>query len=241
MCPIIADGLHLITFIPAIILFSAALDSVDTYEKEFTDVFQEIADSPTQFRIGLASTMVASFLSVLLGGALYLTLSPHHRALALFGALGFLFTGALWAVSGISGIALDRMAGEFNDVFNAAQKASITSSAQPLGFMFESALFIGMLIPLPLSVVAFGALFVRAGVVPSWLGWSGIVSCLAMASMVLSSVADVFWATGMIGTMLTLLWFAVTGGWLLIWGPRDVAGPSVSPRHEPATALQPAV
>ena len=76
MCPIIADGLHLITFIPAIILFSAALDSVDTYEKEFTDVFQEIADSPTQFRIGLASTMVASFLSVLLGGALYLTLSP---------------------------------------------------------------------------------------------------------------------------------------------------------------------
>ena len=30
-------GLALMAFIPAIILFSAAIDSIDTYEKEFSD------------------------------------------------------------------------------------------------------------------------------------------------------------------------------------------------------------
>ena len=231
-------GVLLIALIPAIILSIFVVNAVDTYDTEFRAVFEEIADGPTQLRIGVGATMVASFLSLALAGALYLTLSPHHKALALFGALGLLFTSVLWIVSGISGIALDRMAGGFNNVFSTAQKASVTSGAQPLGFMVESALFIGLIITLPLASIAFGTLFVRTRVVPSWLGWAGIVSCLIMSSMILSSVAGVFWATGMIGTMLTLLWFAITGGGLLIWGTKKAAHqpPLSTPVPEPQLA-----
>ena len=232
-------GVLLIVFIPVIIFSITVVDAVDTYDTEFREVFNKIADSPTQLRIGLASTMAASMLSVLLAGALYLSLSSHHRALAVFGALGFLFAGVLWVVSGISGIALDRMAVEFNDVFNASEKASITSSAQPLAFMNESALFLALFLPFPLALIAFSSLFVRTGVAPRWLGWAGIVSSLTMATMSLSSAAGVFWVVGMIGLMLALLWLALTGVWLIIWGTRDVAGPSSPSQRAPE--LQPAL
>ena len=88
-------GVLLIAFIPAIILSIFVVNAVDTYDTEFREVFKGIADSPTQLRIGLAATMVASVLSVLPAGALYLSLSAHHRALAVFGTLGLLFTGVL--------------------------------------------------------------------------------------------------------------------------------------------------
>ena len=73
-------GVLLIAFIPAIILSTFTIDSVDTYDREFHEAFQEIADGPTHFRIGLASTMVVGLLAAY----------PHrpssaHRKLPLIG------------------------------------------------------------------------------------------------------------------------------------------------------------
>ena len=237
-------GVLLIAFIPAIILSTFTIDSVDTYDREFHEAFQEIADGPTHFRIGLASTMVVGLLSLVLAGALYLTLSPHHKALALFGALGFLGTGGLWAVAGVSGIALDQMAEEFDKAIVVAQATQATRTAdgaRPLAFIIEAAFFPALVIMLPVTLIAFGTLFVRTGAVPRWQGWLVVASSLIMAASVpLSSLIDFFWLVAMIAAMVTLLWFAFTGGWLLIWGTRDAAQ-QPSPSSAPVGELQPAL
>ena len=169
-----------------------------------------------------------------------MTLSPRHRALALFGALGFLATSVLLTVSGISGIALDRMAGELDEVFNVSQATRLTDSAQPLAFVSEAAFFLALIITLPLSLIAFGFLIAHTGAVPRWLGWFVVaVSAIMTASFLLTSLADDFWLVGLIAAMGVLGWFALAGVWMLFRGTRDVA---VSPSsREPAGQPQPAL
>lgn len=233
-------GVLLIAFIPAFLLSTLVINSVDTYEREFREVFEDIAHDPTQLRVGVAFTMAASLLSVVVGGALFLTLSPHHRALALFGALGFHGPSVLLMVAGVSGMAMDQMAGEFNKALSVSAATGVTDSARPLAFMIESALFPALIVTLPLGLIAFGALIVRTGAAPLWLGWLVVtVSPVMTASFLLSSLVDVFWFVGMISAMALLFWFALTGGWMLIRGARDVAAPSSS--REPAGHPQPAL
>ena len=59
-------GVLLIAFIPALILSTFVIDSVDTYERDFREAFAGIADDPAQLRIGVAFTMAASLLSLVL-------------------------------------------------------------------------------------------------------------------------------------------------------------------------------
>ena len=233
-------GLLLIALIPALILSTSVIDSLDTYERDFREAFEGIADDPVQIRIGVAFTIAASLLSVALAGALYLRLSPHHKALALFGALGFLVTGVLLMLAGIWGIALDRMAGEFDKAHDLSRATSLTDSAQPLAFMIESAIFPALLVTLPLSLIVFGSLIARAGGAPRWLGWMGVTfSSIMTLSVLLAWLIDAFWFIGMIAGIGVLGWFAITGVWMLLWGTRDVAvsSPSRVPVRQPEPAL----
>ena len=158
-------GILLIALIPAFILSTFAVSEVDTYEKSFRLAFTEIADDRTALMMGTGFLLVASLVWVALAALLYLVFRPHEPALALLGTFGFLAAGFAFMVGGFVGAGLIDLAGDYGKA-GPTEAGAIVTSARPLAVILESALYIGAIIGLALSVLVFGPYRVEEGPAP---------------------------------------------------------------------------
>lgn len=215
----VAGGLLLAFLVAFVVAFTAGPD-LDTRQEEFSETLQEIADDEALWLKTGAFLMVASLVAIGLAGALYQAFRPHERALALFGALGFVAFSLALMMSFIGGTALNEMAQEFASA-SGVQASVVVTSARPVALITEFALVTGFAAFLPVSLLVFGALITRIGVVPRLLGWLAVASGVLIPFFWLSSLIDNIWFVGFIGSLGGLLWFLITGFWMLLKGTRE--------------------
>ena len=221
-----ACGVLLLGVLASLIVFAVTGNKFDTYEESFSESLQEIVDNEALHVTSTVFSGVASVLLILLAGAMYLAFRPYERAMVLVGTLGFLAIGFIMLVATMAGIASAEMANEFEKA-SGGTATMIATSARPLDLIKEAA-FIGPVVFLPLSLLAFGSVIVWSRTVPRWLGWLALASGVVMLGFWVN-----LWIVGIFGLMAAGLWFVLMGGWMLARGTGEEAA-AVEPRLEVA-------
>jgi hypothetical protein len=81
------------------------------------------------------------------------------------------------------------------------------------------------------SLVTFGLVILRSAMLPRWLGGLATLSGLSVVlGVALLPLHEVFYGLAALGVLVGLLWFLITGVWLLLRGtgeaPRAHLGPA---------------
>jgi hypothetical protein len=165
--------------------------------------------------LGFLSIDILYNLGILALGALfYLILCSFHRALALFGGLGFVTTGALWLMLDRPAFAVYQLALEYSATSDTAASAIVDKAALlALWGAYSQAI---PAILLALGLFCFGVVIIRSAAVNRLIGWLAIVAgILFVASAPFtfqeSMVSDIAYYA-------TELWILVMGLWLVIRG-----------------------
>lgn len=208
------NGGLLIAYMAAVIVSVASRVASNADQEPFRASLQFIVANQGLYLTSLAFNLASNFLLIALAGGLYLTFRPHQRYLALLGALMFLSAGLIWMVSNTSGLALAQLARE-----------SATASSPPADMFLTSARAAELMREFAgktaftlaaLGLLAFGGLIAWSRAAPRWLGWLAVVASVLIALIWYDAAA----ALHRIGGTGYLLWFLLTGGWLLLKGSR---------------------
>lgn len=183
--------------------------------KEFSDIASNIKNAETLYRIGLSIELVASGLTILLGGAFYALLKSVRPNLALFAVLWRTAEAIFGGIAVVmSFVALKNYLGE-TSVLNVADKvvlAEILSSAK-MAMFYTSIIFFSV------GSSLFFLLLYQSKYIPTWMSIFGI-----FASVLAGCLAFITLINPTLGQILVYAWapiFAIeviTGAWLLIRG-----------------------
>jgi hypothetical protein len=182
------------------------------------DGLQEIGANPGLY-LGFLSVDVLYNLGIFaLGALLYLIFSSFSRSLALFGALGFIVTGAIWLILDMQGFAHYRLALDYTAAAGAAasgivERAAVLSLWGNYSRVVTDAL-------MAIGLLSFGILIIRSGAVPRLLGWlAGLAGILLLAALGSAlTEQSVIWS---IAYYVVEFWALVIGLWLVIRGVKN--------------------
>ena len=177
---------------------------------------QKINKSPTKFKISVVLILIEHFSIIALAVTLLISFSSYNIIL-----------GIVWCISRI-GEALIQIYDKKNywRLLNLAKEYSITSDTEKnalidLGrsiFKTKFSRFSAAQILFSIGTLAYSILFVTYGVVPTLIGWFGIVaSILYGLGNGIFRIKPNFKVLWNIGGLLILLFELVLGGWLLFF------------------------
>lgn len=150
--------------------------------------------------------------------ALYLTFSPHQRALALFGAMGFAAHGLFVVLACALLLAHFKLAQELAAT-GGAEADSLVAAARALELAMDRTRTSAFVL-LDLGLVPLGALIAWSGAVARWVGWLGILGGIVGFLGLLAALFHV--VVGDPASTLVLTAVMSTFGFMLILGVRLV-------------------
>ncbi len=179
---------------------------------------QEINTYPKKFKISVALILIEHLSIISLAVTLFIAFSPYNIIL-----------GIVWAVSRI-GEGLIQIYDKKNywGLLNIAEKYSVTSGPEKDALVdsgrsilkTKSTRFEFAQILFSIGTLAYSILFVTYGVVPTIIGWFGIVASILYGfgnGIIL--IKSNFKVLGYFGGLLILLFELVLGGWLIFFSP----------------------
>jgi hypothetical protein len=193
-------------------------------EPYFQEDFPALARNPEPYFTGLILTVVLAIGLIAGAAALYRTFQPHGPALAAIGAFGLLAAGALLLVTGAAGRALIELAGEWRAT-GGGFGGPVWAAARAVALVYESLAGASFLLMLS-SLAVFGALILRRGALPRWLGGLALLAGLGVVvGLGLAWVVEWFFWAFLGGLVAGLAWFLIAGAWLLARGTAPAARP----------------
>ena len=212
----------LLLLLPVFVIVSIVTKvEIDTDIDEFRGSLQDIANDSGRHLIGVSFALIADLLAVALAGAFYLVFRSHERSLALLAAFGFLAMGLMFAVEEMSGFALYSLAKQFETAVNPAAD-SIVTSALAIALIGEFAHEIAITF-FGLAVLLSGVLIVRSGAVHRLIGWPAGLGGFLMLFHWLRFLQEDRIFIARVGLIGTLIFFLLTGIWLLLRGTQETA------------------
>ena len=177
---------------------------------------QKINKSPTKFKISVVLILIEHFSIIALAVTLFISFSPLNIIL-----------GIVWCISRIGEALIQiydkknywrllNLAKEYSTTIGAEKNALIDSGRSI--FKTKSSRFSVAQILFSIGTLTYSILFVTYGVVPTIIGWFGIVaSILYVFGNVIFHIKSNFKIVWNIGGLLILLFEVVLGGWLLFF------------------------
>lgn len=212
-------GVFLVGFVAAIGVSLAVWPELNTYGAHFDETLATIANEQARWGVTGILYLLGGVLAVVSAGGLYQVFRGHDQLLAVWGALGFAAFGLLVTVAFIGVYVVRELAPEF--VASSGPEAhALRTTAWAFAEIIRWVFYVGAFTFLVVAMLAFGALIIQSAVVPRWLGWLALVLSVVMALYWVVIFISFFWAVGWAGFLGTLLWFLITGGWLLVRGSR---------------------
>ena len=182
---------------------------------DFAQSAHNIAASELLYRLGLAGQFVASWLTILLGGALYALLKPIDPILALFALLFRVAEAVLGSVCAlISLVALRIYTGTAGEFGPAESQALVQLMSRAY-----SACFLITVIFFSVGSIIFFALLFKSRFIPRVLSAFGILASLLVMALGFSNLIVPQYAAVLAqGWMPILIAEVTTGLWLLLVG-----------------------
>jgi len=212
-------GLVLALIVTAIVQISIDPIGADTFKEDPAGILRDIAENQSQVVVSTAFDIASNFIFILIAAAFYLAFRAHDRNLALLGSFGFLAAGLLFLTIDMVVISLYTLSESFTEA-SGAQAQSILNSASAVGLMADPAAAMSLL-GMAIGFLSYGLLVVTTGAVPRWIGWFGIVGGLVAPFGWLYLVESDLFAVGFIGGGIGLLFFLITGVWLVLKGSSE--------------------
>ena len=190
---------------------------------DFQEDFPALARDPDPFFAGLLLSTAMAIGLIAAAAGLYRTFHHHGPALASIGACGLLASGVLLLVTTVTGRALLDLAAEWHAAGVAGD--AVWTAARAVALVYEALAGVSFMLMLG-SLAAFGALTQRSGVLPRRLGGLALLSGLSVVlGLGLARVVEGYFLAFLGGLAAGLIWFLITGVWLLIWGAAMASDP----------------
>jgi hypothetical protein len=199
----------------SILKYSGVIWVSSDIQKAVTDL-QNIAAHKEQFLGFLSVDIIYNFGIFALGALFYLIFSPHNRALALFGGLGFISVGVLWLMMDMSSFAQFQLALDYSSASGAAANAiAVRAADQSLLSEYSNPI---TSIFMAISLFSFAVLIIRSAAVPRLLGWLAVIAGILM----LVSLVNTFEGSMVVQIAYNVseFWILLLGLWLLLRGIR---------------------
>ena len=177
---------------------------------------QEINQSPKKFKISVIFILVEHFSIIFLAVTLFIAFSPYN-----------LILGIIWLISRIGEALIQiydkknywgllNLAKQYSDISN-AEKDTLIDLGRSILKTKTSKFSIAQIL-FSIGTLAYSILFVAYGIVPTIIGWFGIVASLLYGfGNVIFHVRSNFKILWNIGGLLILLFEVILGGWLLFF------------------------
>ena len=209
-------------FLFLFILFTSAVSKVlagaPPDPENVPNALNAVAEGGEKFQISIVVDLLSHFSIIALAGLLYLAFSPYNKSLALVGTLWRVAEGIIIALNEINYIVLLAVAQKFVSATGA--EASVLET---LGRTLIQAEGWGLKIALAflaLGHLLYAILFVSSGVVPSALGWFGILASILAAGGIWLNLINPGWS--MVSFFALIPYEFVLGVWLLLRGGQIV-------------------
>lgn len=238
-------GILMLLLIAAFVLGFIFGQTPDSSRDSIAEDLQDVGDDQAVFVVGQIVTIVFGILVGLLAVALFVLLAGRDRFLALVGAVFFFGLTVLWLASSAVFIPVTTLAEDLEDGgAGGAGEAEIVEIARILVEVGDGLFFLGIYL-LAVGVIAFGLLIARAplsadpaldsravaaSAPPRWMGWVALVGgvCLILSFLGIL-ITDWLFLFLVVGVLLTIIWFASMGIWLLFMADkRSRAGPELA-------------
>ena len=215
-----AAGVLFFLFIATLIVGIATEVDIDTDTDKFVDSLHDIARDRGQYLTGVTFHAVHSLLAVFIGAAIYLVFRSHSQPLALLASYGFLTAGIALLVSDMAGFALDPLTRQFFAPAGGAGTDAVAASARATALLSEFAFEVGVFFA-GLTVLLLGALIASTGAVYRPLGYLASIGGILTSFHWLGLVDDDLIFIARAGLIITLVFFLITGGLLIVRGTRE--------------------
>ncbi len=213
--------LMLVTSILGGVFASAVGTDYNVPADEVGAVLKLVADNQGLHQAEIGFDLASFVILVALSGALYLIFSPHHRLLALLGALGLAAGGIILAIHDIFWFVFPSVAKEFVSA-SGSQADVLLEIGRVIMLTANWGLSVGIAF-MGLGMLAYGVLMIRSKAVLRALGWLGaIAGVLLFTGTWLPRVDVSLYSVWIALSAPVLLWEIGLGLWLLIRGTKQV-------------------
>ena len=213
--------LMLVTSILGGVFASAVGTDYNVPADEVGAVLELVADNQGLHQTEIGFDLASFVILVALSGALYLVFSPHHRLLALLGALGLAAGGIILAIHDIFWFVFPSVAKDFVSA-SGSQADVLLEIGRVIMLTANWGLSVGIAF-MGLGMLAYGVLIIRSKAVLRALGWLGaIAGVLLFTGTWLPRVDVSLYSVWIALSAPVLLWEIGLGLWLLIRGTKQV-------------------
>jgi hypothetical protein len=150
---------------------------------------------------------------------LFIAFSPFNRQLALIGSVSRLGEALAMIYGEVTVMRLIDLAKEYTLVDS--NKESLRLIGDQILRTKNTGVDLGLLL-LSIGAIAYCALFLQNGAVPSMIAWLGLAAGIISAVGILIKFASSFSALAVIGMVLMMVFEVTFGGWLLFFSHKYV-------------------
>ena len=217
-------GALMMLVVPLAVVGIAGSPGVGSGEPYFSEDFPTFVRHLNEHARSLGFMFAAGAAMIAASVLLYSTFRHHGVRLATAGAGALFAAGVLFVASAVAGVRLHALAEVWRDGGVAGDATWLASKAT---VEYVSTFSFLAIFAIAVSFVTVGALIARGTPPPRWVGVLGLVGAGAVlvAMPGIAAQVEAFWMLMMLGLLVVLISFVVTGGWLLVRGTRPPAGP----------------
>ena len=190
-----------------------------TGETDSATKLPSISDNPGRYRMGVIVAIVSHSGIMAITGTLYIAFSSYNSQLALIGSVSRLGEALAMIYGEVTVLRLIEMAKEYALTDN--KKESLRLLGDQILQNKNTGVDLGLLL-LSIGAIAYCALFIQNGVVPSMIAWLGLAAGIISAIGILIKFTASFSAIAVIGMVLMMLFEVTFGGWLLFFSHKFV-------------------
>ena len=190
-----------------------------TGETDSKAKFPTISENPSRYRMGVFVAIASHLGIIAITSTLFIAFSSYNRQLALIGSISRLGEALAMIYGEVTVLKLIDLAKEY--ALADSNKKSLRLLGDRILQNKNTGVDLGLLL-LSIGVIAYCALFIQNGAVPSMIAWLGLAAGIISAIGILLKFASGFSVLAVIGMVLMMVFEVTFGGWLLFFSHKFV-------------------
>jgi hypothetical protein len=185
-----------------------------TGETDSAAKFLTISENPGRYRMGVFVAILSHLGIIAISWTLFIAFSSYNRQLALIGSLSRLGEAIAMIYGEVTVLRLIDLAKEY--ALADSNMVSLRLLGDQILQIKNTGVDLGLFL-LSIGAIAYCALFIRNGAVPSMFAWLGLAAGTISAVGILIKFISGFGTVAVIGMVLMMAFEVTFGGWLLFY------------------------